>query len=134
MPRRTDISSILVIGAGPIAIGQAAVDYSGTRAAKTLGALLLAASLTSCTESAPADPGAWLGEACGVPDLRFTQEGKQISLAEYQVQGTIRTEEGIGTAPVTDRQRLIERAMPCLEREAGRRGLTVYYPVVNVDA
>ena len=39
MPRRTDISSILVIGAGPIVIGQAAeFDYSGTQAAKTLRA------------------------------------------------------------------------------------------------
>ena len=37
MPRRTDISSILIIGAGPIVIGQAAeFDYSGTQAAKTL--------------------------------------------------------------------------------------------------
>ena len=39
MPRRTDISSILIIGAGPIVIGQAAeFDYSGTQAAKTLRA------------------------------------------------------------------------------------------------
>ncbi|RIA36698.1 hypothetical protein DFR49_3983 [Hephaestia caeni] len=35
MPKRTDISSILVIGAGPIVIGQAcAFDYSGTQAIK----------------------------------------------------------------------------------------------------
>ncbi|MBL8657875.1 MAG: hypothetical protein JNJ92_11060 [Altererythrobacter sp.] len=33
MPKRTDISSILVIGAGPIIIGQACeFDYSGTPA------------------------------------------------------------------------------------------------------
>jgi carbamoyl-phosphate synthase large subunit len=39
MPRRTDISSILIIGAGPIVIGQAAeFDYSGTQAAKALRA------------------------------------------------------------------------------------------------
>ncbi|MFN3389096.1 MAG: carbamoyl-phosphate synthase large subunit, partial [Allosphingosinicella sp.] len=39
MPKRTDISSILIIGAGPIVIGQAAeFDYSGTQAAKTLKA------------------------------------------------------------------------------------------------
>jgi carbamoyl-phosphate synthase large subunit len=32
MPKRTDISSILVIGAGPIIIGQACeFDYSGTQ-------------------------------------------------------------------------------------------------------
>src|SRR3982750_1028450 len=39
MPRRSDISSILIIGAGPIVIGQAAeFDYSGTQAAKALKA------------------------------------------------------------------------------------------------
>src|SRR2546426_10006867 len=35
MPKRTDISSILIIGAGPIVIGQACeFDYSGTQACK----------------------------------------------------------------------------------------------------
>jgi carbamoyl-phosphate synthase large subunit len=35
MPKRSDISSILVIGAGPIVIGQACeFDYSGTQAIK----------------------------------------------------------------------------------------------------
>src|SRR5271157_6090035 len=39
MPRRTDISAILVIGAGPIVIGQACeFDYSGTQACKALKA------------------------------------------------------------------------------------------------
>ena len=37
MPKRTDISSILVIGAGPIVIGQACeFDYSGVQAIKAL--------------------------------------------------------------------------------------------------
>jgi carbamoyl-phosphate synthase large subunit len=37
MPKRTDISSILVIGAGPIVIGQACeFDYSGTQACRAL--------------------------------------------------------------------------------------------------
>ena len=37
MPKRTDISSILIIGAGPIIIGQACeFDYSGTQAIKAL--------------------------------------------------------------------------------------------------
>ncbi|MFQ5555024.1 MAG: carbamoyl-phosphate synthase large subunit [Acidimicrobiia bacterium] len=37
MPRRTDIDSILVIGSGPIVIGQACeFDYSGTQALKVL--------------------------------------------------------------------------------------------------
>src|SRR5687768_6225042 len=39
MPRRTDIRSILIIGAGPIIIGQAAeFDYSGSQAVKALKA------------------------------------------------------------------------------------------------
>jgi len=37
MPKRTDISSILIVGAGPIIIGQACeFDYSGTQAVKAL--------------------------------------------------------------------------------------------------
>jgi carbamoyl-phosphate synthase large subunit len=37
MPRRSDIDSILVIGSGPIVIGQACeFDYSGTQACRVL--------------------------------------------------------------------------------------------------
>ena len=37
MPRRTDIESVLVIGSGPIVIGQACeFDYSGTQACRVL--------------------------------------------------------------------------------------------------
>ena len=37
MPKRTDIHKILVIGSGPIVIGQAAeFDYSGTQACLSL--------------------------------------------------------------------------------------------------
>jgi carbamoyl-phosphate synthase large subunit len=37
MPKRTDISTILIVGAGPIVIGQACeFDYSGTQACKAL--------------------------------------------------------------------------------------------------
>jgi carbamoyl-phosphate synthase large subunit len=37
MPKRTDIRSILLIGSGPIVIGQACeFDYSGTQACKAL--------------------------------------------------------------------------------------------------
>src|SRR5690606_1151530 len=39
MPKRTDIQSILIIGAGPIIIGQACeFDYSGAQACKALKA------------------------------------------------------------------------------------------------
>ena len=37
MPKRTDINKILIIGAGPIVIGQACeFDYSGVQACKSL--------------------------------------------------------------------------------------------------
>jgi len=37
MPRRSDIKSVLIIGAGPIVIGQACeFDYSGAQACKAL--------------------------------------------------------------------------------------------------
>ena len=37
MPKRTDINSILIIGSGPIVIGQACeFDYSGVQACKVL--------------------------------------------------------------------------------------------------
>ena len=37
MPRRTDLHTILLIGSGPIVIGQACeFDYSGTQACKAL--------------------------------------------------------------------------------------------------
>ena len=39
MPRRTDLKRVLVIGSGPIVIGQACeFDYSGTQACKALKA------------------------------------------------------------------------------------------------
>ncbi|HAG62162.1 MAG TPA: hypothetical protein DCL40_04585, partial [Coxiellaceae bacterium] len=37
MPKRNDISTVLILGAGPIVIGQACeFDYSGTQACKAL--------------------------------------------------------------------------------------------------
>ena len=37
MPKRADIKSVMVIGSGPIVIGQAAeFDYSGTQACRVL--------------------------------------------------------------------------------------------------
>ena len=37
MPKRTDIKSVMVVGSGPIVIGQAAeFDYSGTQACRVL--------------------------------------------------------------------------------------------------
>ena len=37
MPRRTDLQSILILGSGPIVIGQAAeFDYAGTQAVRAV--------------------------------------------------------------------------------------------------
>src|SRR5256885_3573360 len=48
MPRRSDLSSVLVIGSGPIIIGQASeFDYSGTQACRVLKAEGLRVSLVN---------------------------------------------------------------------------------------
>ncbi len=48
MPRRTDLSHVLVIGSGPIVIGQACeFDYSGTQACRVLKAEGLRVSLVN---------------------------------------------------------------------------------------
>src|SRR5579862_3994578 len=48
MPRRSDLSSVLVIGSGPIVIGQACeFDYSGTQACRVLRAEGLRVSLVN---------------------------------------------------------------------------------------
>ena len=61
MPRRTDISSVLVIGSGPIVIGQAAeFDYSGTQACRVLraeGLRVLDAPAFSVQHHPEAGPG-----------------------------------------------------------------------------
>ena len=45
MPKRTDIKRILVIGSGPIVIGQAAeFDYAGAQACRVLKATRLSSS------------------------------------------------------------------------------------------
>src|SRR3982074_426560 len=48
MPRRTDIDSVLVIGSGPIVIGQGCeFDYSGTQACRVLQAEGIRVSLVN---------------------------------------------------------------------------------------
>src|ERR1043165_7237260 len=48
MPKRTDLRHVLVIGSGPIVIGQACeFDYSGTQACRVLGAEGLRVSLVN---------------------------------------------------------------------------------------
>ena len=61
MPSRRDIRSILVIGSGPIVIGQGCeFDYSGTQAAKVLRAegyrVILVNSNPATIPSSPTPP------------------------------------------------------------------------------
>ena len=61
MPKRTDIKSVLVIGSGPIVIGQACeFDYSGTQACRVLraeGLRVLDAPAFSVQHHPEAGPG-----------------------------------------------------------------------------
>src|SRR6201995_1267216 len=59
MPRRDDISSVLVIGSGPIVIGQACeFDYSGTQACRVLKAEGLRVALVNSNPATiMTDPG-----------------------------------------------------------------------------
>ncbi|MDN6528831.1 MAG: hypothetical protein L0K67_07100, partial [Brevibacterium sp.] len=58
MPLRQDLSSVLVIGSGPIVIGQACeFDYSGTQACRVLRAAGLRVFLINTTpETLMTDP------------------------------------------------------------------------------
>ena len=54
MPRRKDLKKILVVGAGPIIIGQACeFDYSGTQACKERKDLQLVGAFGGRRPSAP---------------------------------------------------------------------------------
>ena len=70
MPRRNDIHRILIVGSGPIVIGQACeFDYSGTQACKALRAdgyeVIL---INSNPATIMTDPGS------GGPDVRRTAQ------------------------------------------------------------
>ena len=64
MPKRTDLKYILIIGAGPIVIGQACeFDYSGAQACKALreeGYKVILVNSNPATIMGPAPPpGGW---------------------------------------------------------------------------
>ena len=99
MPRRADISSILIIGAGPIGIGQAVVfDYSGTPAATMPRRLLIFSALlllavplhaAACSPAPPTDPRAArtaqleeMTKRCDVPAGTLAQLGpEEVTIA-----------------------------------------------------
>ena len=52
MPKRTDIKKVMVIGSGPIVIGQAAeFDYAGTQACLALKGVIITKFLTGSLSS-----------------------------------------------------------------------------------
>ena len=75
MPKRTDIKRVLVIGSGPIVIGQACeFDYSGTQACKALRAegleVILVNSNPATIMTDPGDRGSHLRRAADAGDPR----------------------------------------------------------------
>ena len=69
MPRRDDVKKVLIIGSGPIVIGQACeFDYSGTQACKALRelgykiVLVNSNPATIMTDTVMADVGNQVGE------------------------------------------------------------------------
>ena len=77
MPRRNDIHRILIIGSGPIVIGQACeFDYSGTQACKALRAdgyeVVL---INSNPATIMTDPGTGRSHLCRAADRRLRRRG-----------------------------------------------------------
>ena len=75
MPKRTDLKSILIIGAGPIVIGQACeFDYSGAQACKALREegykVILVNSNPATIMTDPENGGCYLHRADYVADSR----------------------------------------------------------------
>src|SRR5215212_3035528 len=97
MPKRTDLSTILLIGSGPIVIGQGAeFDYSGTQAGRALkeegsrGVLVNSHPATSRTDPELADrtyigpvTPEWVAEVVERerPDARLPTVGGQRALS-----------------------------------------------------
>ncbi|MCX7090366.1 MAG: carbamoyl-phosphate synthase large subunit [Legionellales bacterium] len=135
MPKRTDIQSILILGAGPIVIGQACeFDYSGTQAVRALKKegyriiLINSNPATIMTDPELADatyiePVLWPEVAAIIkkerPDALLPTMGGQTALncaldlvkhgvlAEYQVQLIGASEEAIDKAENREKFRLL---------------------------
>ena len=148
MPKRTDINSILILGAGPIVIGQACeFDYSGAQACKALReegyrvVLVNSNPATIMTDPAMADatyiePITWKTVAKIIekerPDVLLPTMGGQTALncaldldrhgvlAEYGVEMIGATKEAIDKAE--DRQ-LFDQAMKRIGLETPRSAL-----------
>src|SRR4030043_1591383 len=104
MPRRADIHTILVVGSGPIVIGQAAeFDYSGTQAIKALRAEGFRVVLVNSTPATiMTDPD--LADATYIEPL--TPEALEAIIAQERPDAMLPTgggppgvTQGVGLAP-----------------------------------
>ena len=86
MPKRNDIETVLVIGSGPIVIGQACeFDYSGTQACKVLSKKAIAWCWS-------AEPGSHRGRSrhgrphlCPGPSRRVRRAGHRLRASESRL-------------------------------------------------
>ena len=88
MPRRDDIKSVLIIGSGPIVIGQACeFDYSGTQAVRALKEEGLRVILVNSNPATiMTDPG--LADATYIEPLEVEMSifmwGDPVNILEYK--------------------------------------------------
>jgi carbamoyl-phosphate synthase large subunit len=143
MPKRTDIESILLIGSGPIVIGQAAeFDYSGTQAVKALkeegyrvvlvnsnpATIMTDPELADRTYIEPVTP-AWVAEVIERerPDALLPTMGGQTALNVAMALAGDGTLERFGVELIGANERAISMAEDRREFSAamGRIGLAV---------
>src|SRR6202161_608507 len=110
MPKRTDISTILIIGAGPIVIGQACeFDYSGTQACKALKAEGYRIVLVNCNPATiMTDPD--LGDATYIEPITPEIVTQIIEKERYAIPG------GFALLPTMGGQTALHTALSLRER------------------
>lgn len=110
MPKRADIKKILVIGSGPIVIGQAAeFDYSGTQACKALRELGYSVALINSNPATIMTDGAVADEVYLEP--LTLESAKRVILKERPdaVLGTLGGQTGLNLAMELSRSGILER-------------------------
>ena len=122
MPKRTDIESILIIGSGPIIIGQACeFDYSGTQACKALreegyGAIRSPAAL-------PLDP--WLIELLDEVGTEWVDVPEGLEAATTLVGLNVRAHTGCSVLAVDRDGRSVANPEPGFVLAGGDRLLVM---------
>ena len=102
MPKREDLRSVMVIGSGPIVIGQAAeFDYSGTQALRVLKEEGYITDF-AVADSAKPELTVTLKYFEGKPVIEHIQRVSKPSLRQYKGKDALpKVAEGLGIAIVT---------------------------------